>query len=84
MDKILLSDLKKKILIRSALISLGSLDEILGMNDVLSSDEVLLELVKKALRILNKYNKNGQQQKAPPMVELKNSIGGFVMVLKKE
>ncbi len=50
MDKILLHDLKKKILIRSALISLGSLDEILGLNDVLSSDEVLFELIKKALR----------------------------------
>lgn len=50
MDKILLHDLKKKILIRSALISLGSLDELLGLNDVLSSDEVLLELIKKALR----------------------------------
>ena len=50
MDKVLLSDLKKKILIRSALISLGSLDEILGLNDVLSSDEVLLELIKRALR----------------------------------
>lgn len=50
MDKVLLSDLKKKILIRSALISLSSLDEILGLNDALSSDEILLELVKKALR----------------------------------
>ena len=50
MDKVLLSDLKKKILIRSALISLSSLDEILGLNDMLSSDEILLELIKKALR----------------------------------
>lgn len=50
MDKILLHDLKKKILIRSALISLGSLDEILSLNDYLSPDEILLELIKKALR----------------------------------
>lgn len=50
MDKVLLSDLKKKILIRSALISLSSLDEILGLNDYLSSDEILLELIKKAVR----------------------------------
>lgn len=50
MDKVLLCDLKKKILIRSALISIGSLDEILGLNDYLSSDEILLELIKKAVR----------------------------------
>lgn len=50
MDKALLSDLKKKIFIRSALISLGSLDEILGLNDYLSADEILLEIIKRALR----------------------------------
>ena len=50
MDKVLLCDLKKKILIRSALISIGSLDEILGLNDYLSVDEILLELIKKAVR----------------------------------
>lgn len=50
MDKALLSDLKKKIFIRSALISLGSLDDILGLNDYLSADEILLEIIKKALR----------------------------------
>ena len=50
MDKTLLTDIKKKILIRSALISLDSLDELLGLNDYLSADEILLELIKKALR----------------------------------
>lgn len=50
MDKALLTDIKKKIFIRSALISLTSLDEILGLNDYLSADEILLELIKKSLR----------------------------------
>lgn len=50
MDKALLVDLKKKIFIRSALLSIPSLDELLGLNDYLSADEVLLELIKKALR----------------------------------
>lgn len=50
MDKTLLSDLKKKVYIRSALIALNSLDEILSLNDYLSSDEILLEIFKKALR----------------------------------
>ena len=50
MDKTLLKDLKKKLFIRSALISLTSLDEILGLNDYLSADEILLEIFKKALR----------------------------------
>lgn len=49
-DKILLSDLKRKVFIRSALISLDSLDEILGLNSYLSADEILLEIFKKALR----------------------------------
>lgn len=56
MDKALLSDLKKKIFIRSALISLGSLDDILGLNDYLSADEILLEIIKKALREFELYN----------------------------
>lgn len=50
MDKVLLTDLKKKIFIRSSLIALDSLDELLGLNDYLSADEVLLEIIKKALR----------------------------------
>ena len=50
MDKVLLTDLKKKLFIRSSLIALNSLDELLGLNDYLSPDEVLLEIIKKALR----------------------------------
>lgn len=50
MDKTLLKDLKKKLFVRSALISLTSLDEILGLNDYLSGDEVLFEIIKRALR----------------------------------
>lgn len=50
MDKTYLTDLKKKVFIRSSLIALNSLDEILSLNDYLSSDEILLEIFKKALR----------------------------------
>lgn len=50
MDKALLKDIKKKLFIRSALISLNSLDELLGLNDYLSSDEILLEIIKQALK----------------------------------
>jgi len=50
MDKVLLTDLKKKVFIRSSLIAIPSLDELLGLNDYLSPDEVLLEIFKKALR----------------------------------
>lgn len=50
MDKALLSDIKKKVFIRSSLIALNSLDEILGLNEYLSPDEILLEIIKKALR----------------------------------
>lgn len=50
MDKALLTDLKKKIFIRSSLLAIPSLDELLGLNDLLSPDEVLLEIIKKALR----------------------------------
>lgn len=35
---------------RSALIAVSSLDEILGLNDYLSADEILLEIIKKSLR----------------------------------
>lgn len=50
MDKALLSDLKRKMFIRSALIGLDSLGDILAINDYLSEDEILLEMIKKALR----------------------------------
>lgn len=50
MDKTRLVDLKKKILIRSSMLAISSLEEILGLNDYMSADEVLLEIIKKALR----------------------------------
>ena len=50
MDKTLLIDLKKKVFIRSSLLALNSLDELLSLNDYLSADEILLEIFKKALR----------------------------------
>lgn len=50
MDVSLLKDIKKKMFIRSSLLSLSSLDELLGLNDYLSADEILLEIIKKALR----------------------------------
>lgn len=50
MDKALLTDIKRKLFIRSALISLPDLNELLGMNDYLSADEVFLEIIKKSLR----------------------------------
>lgn len=50
MDKALLKDIKKKLFIRSALLSLNSLDDLLGLNDYLSADEILLEIIKKSLR----------------------------------
>lgn len=50
MDKTKLTDLKRKLFIRSSLLALSSLDELLSLNDYLSSDEILLEIFKKALR----------------------------------
>lgn len=50
MDKTLLTDLKRKMFIRSAMLSIPSLNEILGLNDYLSADEILLEIIKEALR----------------------------------
>ena len=50
MDKTLLVDLKRKMYVRSALLSIPSLDEILGLNDSLGADEILLEIIKEALR----------------------------------
>lgn len=56
MDKTSLIDLKKKMFIRSSLLALSSLDEILGLNDYLSADEILLEIIKKALREFENTN----------------------------
>lgn len=50
MDKTSLVDLKRKMFIRSSLLALNSLDDILSLNDYLSPDEILLEIIKKALR----------------------------------
>lgn len=50
MEKTRLVDLKKKILIRSSMLAIDSLEEIFGLNTYLSTDEVLLEIIKKALR----------------------------------
>lgn len=49
-DKTLLVDLKKKLYIRSSLLGITGLDTLLGMSDLVSADEVLLEIIKKALR----------------------------------
>lgn len=50
MQKTKLVDLKKKVFIRSTLIGISGLDEILGLNDGISADEILLEIFKNALR----------------------------------
>ena len=43
MDRTSLVDLKKKVFIRSTLLSIGDLDELLRLNDNLTSDEFLLK-----------------------------------------
>lgn len=50
MDITLLTDLKNKVFIRTALLAINSLDEIFSLNDKLSADEILLEIFKKSLR----------------------------------
>lgn len=50
MDITKLTDLRKKLFIRSALIPVDSLSELLELNDNFSGDEILEELVKKSLR----------------------------------
>lgn len=50
MEKTLLIDLKKKMFIRSSLISLSGLEDILSLNDYLTADEIILEIIKEALR----------------------------------
>lgn len=67
MDKALLTDIKKKLFIRSAMIALDSLDEILGMNNYLSADEILLEIIKKSLREFEKTD--------PLVLEMKMNTG---------
>lgn len=50
MDKTLIVDLKKKLFLRSALIPVDGLNELLDLNDMFSADEILEELIKKSLR----------------------------------
>jgi hypothetical protein len=56
MDKFKLTDLKKQLFIRSALLSINGLDEILGLNDALSPDEILYEIINKGLREFEQTN----------------------------
>lgn len=56
MEKTLLTDLKRKIFIRSALIAVDSLNEILSINNSLSCDQILLEIIKNALREFERTN----------------------------
>jgi len=55
MIKTKLSDLKRKLFIRSTLLGLSGLGELLGLNDGISEDEILLEIIKKALREFELY-----------------------------
>lgn len=50
MDKARIVDIKKKLFLRSMLIPIDGLDEILNLNDNFSADELLEELIKKSLR----------------------------------
>lgn len=56
MEKILFTDLKKKIFKRSALIPIMGLNEILGLNEDLSADEIFAEIVRKALAHFEYYH----------------------------
>ena len=56
MDKFKLTDLKKQLFIRSALLSINGLDEILGLNDALSPDEILYEIINRGLREFEQTN----------------------------
>lgn len=50
MDTTKITALKKKMFLRSALIPIDGLSEILDLNDTFSGDEILEELIKKSLR----------------------------------
>lgn len=50
MDKTNIVDLKKKLFLRSALIPIDGLSDLLDLNDTFSADEILEELFKKSLR----------------------------------
>lgn len=55
MDITRLTDLKRKIFIRSALIPVEGLSELLGLSDSFSGDEILEEIIKKSLRAFEYY-----------------------------
>ena len=50
MDITKVNDLKRKIFLRSALIPVNSLNDILSLNDNFTADEILTEIIKKSLR----------------------------------
>ena len=50
MDITKIVDLKKKLFLRSALIPIDGLSDLLDLNDTFSADEILEELIKKSLR----------------------------------
>ena len=50
MDITKIVDLKKKLFLRSALIPIDGLSDLLDLNDTFSADEILEELFKKSLR----------------------------------
>ena len=56
MDKFKLTDLKKQLFIRSTLMSINGLDEILSLNDSLSPDEILYEIIMRGLREFENTN----------------------------
>lgn len=55
MDKFRLTELKRQLFIRSTLLSVNGLDEILGLNDSLSPDEILYEIINASLREFENY-----------------------------
>lgn len=55
MDKTLIKDLKAEVFLRSALIPIDNLSEILDLNDTLSGDQILGGLFKKSLRNFEQY-----------------------------
>ena len=54
MDKTSIKQLKDEVFLRSALISVGYLDEIFALNESFSADQILSALIKKALSLLSR------------------------------
>ena len=63
MDITKIVDLKKKLFLRSALIPIDGLSDLLDLNDTFSADEILEELFKKSLHFVFKFTKIYQQNK---------------------